>query len=931
MRNLKRALSLAMASVMMLGLMVVGASAKGIDDFSDSAAITNKDAVAVTSAIGVFEGYEDGSYRPENVVTRAEMAVIISKMLYGANFDAAQFANQNTFTDVPDWAKGYVNVCVSNGIIVGYGDGRFGSNDTITTAQAAMMLCKALGWFKSEKDVGEDWILSATARATNIGLFEDLKLATGAGLTRDNVAKMTFNALTNASTVEYSDSFGVYYTTGNSWANGYKFLYTETLGYKHFDLIYDNSNADDLGRPSTIWGTGSLNAAGIGTGKVLDEDGDIVNGAARIAAKDEIITTADEADAVLKNKVTSKKLYDAIGSKTVNNLGKVTLVIDGDSVTSATAGSLAANIKGSISGNRNKDDADFSVDAGGAALTGNGDVTEIYVDKNDVTIVITHTYAAKVRTVDSSRGTITLNLLNGGPGVLRGSQFDNTDTFETTGFRTGDFVTFTYSNGMDKIQSVTPATKLEGNVTRVKDISNFVVGGSTYNYNRSVNNANKLDQSNVNNSVVAYLSDAGYVVYIDQKSATYDYAYVLSSGVDTSSIYGDTNSTYYARLVLSDGTVVKAKAKTTTAPTGAVAGTLFAGLNKYNGVSNPANNTDNKDVRLLAHSVVAYTVDDGGVYTLTRVDRVTNNSGTVADAFAGVGTTGTPAAAASTTVSIDEGKASFSVNGTGYVANSSTVFVVADSDTDLDDYDFTVYTGFRRLPDIDHYTAGTTFTKAAVAATNGVARFVYVEDGNNKGVKDVIYIMGNSGGNAIKDGASGDYYYEFDAVIDGEITTVKVKTDNTTVLPALRTAPGAATAAAAKANQFAISRTKFIVAVEKLTVSSSGFVTGWTPFDARATVNNSNGAFVVRSILGEDDETLGIGNYDATEITFNTVADPGSFAYSDKDDVAVAFYSTNTGKLSVGNVSDIADDPNDWVLAVLKDGELIGVCIIQYD
>ena len=82
MRNLKRALSLALASVMLLGMMVVGSSAKGIDDFTDKAEIVNQDAVAVTSAIGMFEGYEDGSFGPENVVTRAEMAVIISTMLY---------------------------------------------------------------------------------------------------------------------------------------------------------------------------------------------------------------------------------------------------------------------------------------------------------------------------------------------------------------------------------------------------------------------------------------------------------------------------------------------------------------------------------------------------------------------------------------------------------------------------------------------------------------------------------------------------------------------------------------------------------------------------------------------------------------------------------------------------------------------------------
>ena len=48
--------------------------------------------MAVTSAIGMFEGYEDGSFGPENVVTRAEMAVIICTMLYGAGVNVILFA-----------------------------------------------------------------------------------------------------------------------------------------------------------------------------------------------------------------------------------------------------------------------------------------------------------------------------------------------------------------------------------------------------------------------------------------------------------------------------------------------------------------------------------------------------------------------------------------------------------------------------------------------------------------------------------------------------------------------------------------------------------------------------------------------------------------------------------------------------------------------
>ena len=131
MRNLKRALSLALASVMLLGMMVVGSSAKGIDDFTDKAEIVNQDAVAVTSAIGLFDGYEDGSFGPENVVTRAEMAVIICTMLYGAGVNVNQFAETSVFTDVPDWAFEAVAWCYMTGITKGTGETTFSANAVI--------------------------------------------------------------------------------------------------------------------------------------------------------------------------------------------------------------------------------------------------------------------------------------------------------------------------------------------------------------------------------------------------------------------------------------------------------------------------------------------------------------------------------------------------------------------------------------------------------------------------------------------------------------------------------------------------------------------------------------------------------------------------------------------------------------------------------
>ena len=61
MRNLKRALSLALAAIMLLGMMVMGTSAVSIDDFTDSDAVQNVEAVTLTSGLGIFQGRTDGS------------------------------------------------------------------------------------------------------------------------------------------------------------------------------------------------------------------------------------------------------------------------------------------------------------------------------------------------------------------------------------------------------------------------------------------------------------------------------------------------------------------------------------------------------------------------------------------------------------------------------------------------------------------------------------------------------------------------------------------------------------------------------------------------------------------------------------------------------------------------------------------------------
>ena len=79
MRNLKRALSLALASVMLLGMMVVGSSAASYPDVDDN---DNVEAIEVLNAVKVMIG-DHGSFNPDKAVNRHEMAVIMAKLVLG--------------------------------------------------------------------------------------------------------------------------------------------------------------------------------------------------------------------------------------------------------------------------------------------------------------------------------------------------------------------------------------------------------------------------------------------------------------------------------------------------------------------------------------------------------------------------------------------------------------------------------------------------------------------------------------------------------------------------------------------------------------------------------------------------------------------------------------------------------------------------------
>ena len=183
MRNLKRALSLALASVMVLGMTVVGTGAS----YTDVTSKQNQEAIEVLQAVGIMVGDNNGNFNPDQKVTRNEMAVVMSNLM---DYRVASYAGTSPFTDVPAWAEPYVAACYTHGIISGYDAKTFGGSDSVTAAQAALMMMKALGYFQYQSDFGEDWQMATIREANKIDLYKDVNATAVAPMTRNDVAQL---------------------------------------------------------------------------------------------------------------------------------------------------------------------------------------------------------------------------------------------------------------------------------------------------------------------------------------------------------------------------------------------------------------------------------------------------------------------------------------------------------------------------------------------------------------------------------------------------------------------------------------------------------------------------------------------------------------------------------------------------------------------
>ena len=409
---MKKLLAMVLALVMTLSLAV---SANAAFKDADKVSADYSEAVAVLNGMGVFKGYEDGSFQPQGNITRAEVATIIYRIYtqdLAKNDKSGLYASYNKFSDMAGagWAAGYIGYCANAEFVKGYPDGTFKPSGKVTGYEVLTMILRAIGYDKNNEFTGADWALNVAKYAEQAGVLKNVKgVDLNAPATRELVAELLFRAIAKAPMVTYTAAFGYQTVSFSGSKNDSKtFKDNETLGHKNFDLT-DNATNGTYGRPATKW---TYNCG------------------------DKSTTVYDKPVATYTEEFKPCDLCKDLSKK---KEAKVTVAYVDGVDTSAAAKAYVDTFKASDTK---------------TALGAQGQLVEVYENEKgeDYTVIVINTYLAKVTKVieevkdknDHVKVEASVNVDVYG---LKDNNASKADNFETDGFKKGDFVLVTYDKG----------------------------------------------------------------------------------------------------------------------------------------------------------------------------------------------------------------------------------------------------------------------------------------------------------------------------------------------------------------------------------------------------------------------------------------------------------------------------------------------------
>ena len=450
---MKKLLAMVLALVMTLSLAV---SANAAFKDADKVSADYSEAVAVLNGMGVFKGYEDGSFQPQGNITRAEVATIIYRIYtqdLAKNDKSGLYASYNKFSDMTGagWAAGYIGYCANAEFVKGYPDGTFKPSGNVTGYEVLTMILRAIGYDKNNEFTGADWALNVAKYAEQAGVLKNVKgVDLNAPATRELVAELLFRAIAKAPMVTYTAAFGYQTVSFSGSKNDSKtFKDNETLGHKNFDLDPNPVNGT-YGRPATKW---TYNCGDKST-----------------TVYDKPVATYTE----------GFKPCDLCKDLSEKKEAKVTVAyVDGVN-TSADAKAYVDTFKATDTK---------------TALGAQGQLVEVYENEKgeDYTVIVINTYLAKVTKVieevkdknDHVKVEASVNVDVYGTKTNKAGDVTNekiTDNFETEGFKKGDFVLVTYNKGdiasMEAAKGeVAKLTGLSGKATTVSDVQKITAVG----------------------------------------------------------------------------------------------------------------------------------------------------------------------------------------------------------------------------------------------------------------------------------------------------------------------------------------------------------------------------------------------------------------------------------------------------------------------
>ena len=677
--------------------------------FKDADKIDYKEAVDVMNAVGVFIGDEKGNFNAKENLTREQAAKIIAYLELGSKA-ADALVGGATFTDVAStrWSAGFVGYCAQAGVVNGVGNGNFDPAGQLTALQFGKMLLVELGYdAKAAGMVGADWAINTSKLMAKAKLMDKIDGSVNQVLTREKAAQMTLNAL-KAPTVEYS-------TKGSSIiVNGAEI----NLGASEPTYV-----TNTVAKEQTISKQQLTNNGGytIELGEKLYKDlklnrttDDFARPANQWFNKTtKIGTYADKADLTYTASVKNGAIYADLGLGKKVAADDVTLYVDG-----VAAGHIAL-VKG----------GDTTLDG-----SGNGVVTEVYynADTNTADIIHINTYLGEVvKTVaaTASKDThIVIDAQSEAPTLLSGKAFNR--DFETEAkFEDDAVVYYTYSAAANEIKSVAVCETATGVVTEAQNkvtdgmkSQNVTIDGTQYKAGKKFVGV-EVGSGMLKGEYDVYLDSNGYMLKIEETEVTAgNYALLINARGENNF---DTNR---AVLLFADGT----KKVVDTAKDYSTNATKVAN-------------------RIVNNTIVSYREDDG-VYTLKALTTKGQADYNHSDEFV-----------------LTSAKATVKLAGETATANSATIFVVTDDDSDI-----TAYTGIKNAPaitsDNTHTVDAYYYCKSGKMIT---VMFIFADNEIIKGTANKsIYFAKDSASNLISN--STGTYYNYNVVTADGITTVKV-------------------------------------------------------------------------------------------------------------------------------------------------------------